>query len=181
MFDIVPYIIEHTQYINMIFIIIIIIILLLLLLHYYTLTFSGHKAHYWTFTYFLLRHPYVVCRDGTILDKESIMGQPWFPLNSASEGLSPEWLSCLLFIWAIQRSAYKTLSAGRPWKRQPGTPAFIWLPNVNWQVSRHQHFVWFLVLSPLSHKYRRKSIPEMSLQHRLEIDCWVLHGEFIKK
>lgn len=46
MFDIVPYIIEHTQYINMIFIMIIIIILLLLLLHYYTLTFSGHKAHY---------------------------------------------------------------------------------------------------------------------------------------
>ena len=32
MFDIVPYIIEHTQYINMIFIMIIIIILLLL--HY---------------------------------------------------------------------------------------------------------------------------------------------------
>lgn len=44
--------------------------------------------------------------------RSHLLGHPWLPPNSASGDLNLRWLSCLLLIWAIQLSAYKTPSAG---------------------------------------------------------------------
>lgn len=124
------------------------------------LHFPGHKACYWTFTYFIFHHPYRVCTAGTILDDKSPAGSAMIPTQFFFREcqLKVVFLSPLPSERSSEVLTRPPVQAPGPWERQPGTLAFIRSPNVNWQMSLHLVFALFWALSSSLHMCRRKLI-----------------------